>query len=71
MAKSRLAPLKAMMIHHFSHAKLHHFSDASSQGYGAVLYLQQIDGNGKVHCSLIMAKSRLAPLKSNDDLQQF
>ena len=44
--------------------ELHHFSDASSQGYGAVSYLRQIDVNGKVHCSLIMAKSRLAPLKA-------
>ena len=44
--------------------ELHHFSDASSQGYGAVSYLRKIDVNGKVHCSLIMAKSRLAPLKA-------
>lgn len=36
----------------------------SSKGYGAVSYLQQIDVNGKVHCSFIMAKSRLAPLKA-------
>lgn len=44
--------------------ELHHFSDASSQGYGAVSYLRQIDAHGEVHCSLIMAKSRLAPLKA-------
>ena len=44
--------------------ELHHFSDASCQGYGAVSYLRQIDVKGKVHCSLIMAKSRLAPLKA-------
>ncbi|KAL9951191.1 hypothetical protein ACROYT_G043811 [Oculina patagonica] len=44
--------------------ELHHFSDASSQGYGAVSYLRQTDANGKVHCSLVMAKSRVAPLKS-------
>ena len=44
--------------------ELHHFSDASSQGYGAVSYLRQIDTTGNVHCSLVMAKSRLAPLKS-------
>ena len=44
--------------------ELHHFSDASSQGYGAVSYLRQIDVHGQVHCSLIMAKSRLAPLKA-------
>ena len=44
--------------------ELHHFSDASNQGYGAVSYLRQINAGGKVHCSLIMAKSRLAPLKA-------
>ena len=44
--------------------ELHHFSDASNQGYGAVSYLRQINAVGKVHCSLIMAKSRLAPLKA-------
>ena len=44
--------------------ELHHFSDASSQGYGAVSYLRQTDSHGEVHCSLIMAKSRLAPLKA-------
>ncbi|XP_020629771.1 uncharacterized protein LOC110066860 [Orbicella faveolata] len=44
--------------------ELHHFSDVSSQGYGAVSYLRQINVNGKVHCFLIMAKSRLAPLKA-------
>ena len=44
--------------------ELHHFSDASTQGYGAVTYLRQIDVNGQIHCSLLMAKSRLAPLKT-------
>ena len=44
--------------------ELHHFSDASITGYGAVSYLRQIYATGKVHCSLVMAKSRLAPLKA-------
>ncbi|KAK3702238.1 hypothetical protein QZH41_005406 [Actinostola sp. cb2023] len=44
--------------------ELHHFSDASSHGYGAVSYLRQIDASGKVHCSLVTAKSILAPLKA-------
>lgn len=44
--------------------ELHHFADASTQGYGAVSYLRQIDANGKVSCSLIAAKSRLAPIKT-------
>ena len=44
--------------------ELHHFSVASNQGYVAVSYLHQINAVGKVHCALIMAKSRLAPLKA-------
>lgn len=44
--------------------ELHHFSDASSQGYGAVTYLRQVDADDNAHCSLVMAKSRLSPLKT-------
>ena len=44
--------------------ELHNFSDASSRGYGAVSYLRQINTVGQVHCFLITAKSRLAPLKA-------
>ena len=45
-------------------AQLHHFSDASEQGLGAVNYLRLLDNDGKVHCSLVMAKAKLAPLKT-------
>ena len=45
-------------------AQLHHFSDASEQGLGAVTYLRLLDNDGKVHCSLLMAKAKLAPLKT-------
>ena len=43
--------------------ELHHFADASEKGYGAVSYLRQTSKFGEVHCSLVMAKSRVAPLK--------
>ena len=42
--------------------ELHLFCDASESGYGAVAYLK-FSKNGQVHCSLVMAKCRLAPLK--------
>ena len=44
-------------------AELHHFADASEQGYGAVSYLRVVDNNGIIHCSFLKSKSRLAPLK--------
>lgn len=41
--------------------ELHHFSDASNSAYGAVTYLRAVnDGT----CKLLLAKSRLAPLKT-------
>ena len=43
--------------------QLHHFSDASVDGYGTVSYIRMVDEHGKIHCSILMAKSKLAPLK--------
>ena len=45
-------------------AQLHHFSDASEYAIGAVTYLRLVDNNGYIHCSLVMAKSKLAPIKT-------
>ena len=44
--------------------QLHHFSDASQQGYGAVSYLRSKDDKGTIHCSFVMGKARTALLKS-------
>ncbi len=43
--------------------QLHHFSDASQQGYGAVSYIRVEDVSGNVKCSFLMGKSRFAPIK--------
>ena len=43
-------------------AELHHFSDASSQGYGQCSYIRLLSKD-KVHCSLVMGKARVAPTK--------
>ena len=43
--------------------QLHHFSDASESGYGAASYLRVTDAAGQIHCSLLIGKSRLTPLK--------
>ncbi|XP_077986279.1 uncharacterized protein LOC144440774 [Glandiceps talaboti] len=43
--------------------QLHHFSDVSESGYGAVSYFQLVDKNDNVHRAFLMAKARVAPLK--------
>ncbi|GAA6067476.1 uncharacterized protein LOC103911210 [Tachysurus ichikawai] len=43
--------------------ELHHFSDASNAGYGVCSYLRFKNDKNEVHCSLVMAKSRVAPTK--------
>ncbi|XP_071488838.1 uncharacterized protein [Diadema antillarum] len=43
--------------------QLHHFSDASMLGYGQCLYVRLVNQEGRVHCTLIFAKSRVAPIK--------
>ncbi|XP_064635262.1 uncharacterized protein LOC135492633 [Lineus longissimus] len=46
------------------HNTLHHFSDASERGLGAVTYLRTEAADGEVHCALVMAKAKLAPIKA-------
>ena len=43
--------------------ELHHFSDASTKGYGQCSYLRLTDDSNNVHCSFVMSKSRVTPLK--------
>jgi len=43
--------------------QLHHFADARSKGYGQCSYLRLINEKGKIHCSLVLGKSRVNPLK--------
>lgn len=43
--------------------ELHHFSDASTCGYGQCSYLKQVNEDGNVHCALVIGKSRVAPIK--------
>ncbi|XP_038053892.1 uncharacterized protein LOC119726309 [Patiria miniata] len=44
-------------------AELHHFSDASTEGYGQCSYLRLIDDKGGVCTTLVMGKSRVTPSK--------
>lgn len=45
-------------------AQLHTFADASFKGYGACSYLRLINEDGEVHCSFIMGKARVSPIKA-------
>ena len=44
-------------------AEVYHFSDASEEGYGQCSYLRLIDKFGTIHCSLLIGKSRVSPIK--------
>ncbi|KAL6474671.1 hypothetical protein MHYP_G00157110 [Metynnis hypsauchen] len=43
--------------------ELHHFSDASTCGYGQCSYLRMKNDVGQVHCALVMAKARVSPMR--------
>ena len=45
-------------------AQLHNMSNASQTGYGQCSYVRLVDGNGRIHCSLVLGKARVAPLRS-------
>ncbi|XP_057197195.1 uncharacterized protein LOC130558657 [Triplophysa rosa] len=42
--------------------ELHHFSDASKNGYGQCSYIRVV-ADERVHCTLVMGKARVAPTK--------
>ena len=43
--------------------ELHHFCDASLSAYDSVSYLRAVNAEGKIHCTLLLGKSRLAPIR--------
>lgn len=45
-------------------AKLHHFADASEDGYGLASYIRQVNKQDLVHITLVLGKSRVLPLKN-------
>ena len=46
-----------------TYMQLHGFSDASERAYSGVVYLRMEDTNGVVYTSMVMAKTRVAPIK--------
>ena len=59
-------PIRRCYFHHDPsecHTQLHGFSDASEEAYTAVVYLCVQEPNGTIHISIVMGKTRVAPLK--------
>ena len=44
--------------------EIHHFADASERAYGTVSYCRIVNTAGDIHCSFLMGKAHLAPLKA-------
>lgn len=44
--------------------ELHHFADASQEGYGTASYVRTVSADGEIHCSLLTSRAHLAPIKS-------
>ena len=43
--------------------QIHTFSDASELGYGMVSYVRLVNKDERIHCALLIGKSRVTPLK--------
>ena len=43
--------------------ELHGYCDASKWAYTGVVYTRSVDSDGSVHISLVMAKTKVAPIK--------
>ena len=46
-------------------AEMHTFSDASTKGYGACVYIRLLGEHGAVSCNLLLSKSMVVPLKGS------
>ncbi|KAK3730393.1 hypothetical protein QZH41_015611, partial [Actinostola sp. cb2023] len=45
--------------------EVHHFSDASVEGYGQCSYLRLVNQENHAHCSFVVGKARVTPLKQS------
>ena len=43
--------------------EVYHFSDASADGYGQCSYLRLVDDKNRIHCSFLLGKAPVTPLK--------
>ncbi|XP_063381909.1 uncharacterized protein LOC134668358 [Cydia fagiglandana] len=54
---------RLVLCESYEEVECHIFTDASERAYGACLYLRSINGKGDVLVRLLLAKSRVAPIK--------
>ncbi|XP_061720311.1 uncharacterized protein LOC133527370 [Cydia pomonella] len=54
---------RCLSIENMTNFQIHGFSDSSEAGYGAVVYLSATDVYNRVHTYLLLAKSRVCPIK--------
>ena len=50
--------LEELLLHSYITCQTH------QTGYGQCSYLRLVDENGRIHCSLVLGKARVAPLRS-------
>ena len=55
--------LKPASLGEITSRQIHHFADACQFTYGVVSYLRVTNGQGDIHCSFLIGKSRLSSLK--------
>lgn len=56
--------LKPKDFGEITQSQLHHFADASKDGYGTVTYIRLMNNKNEVHVAFLMGKARVSPLKS-------
>ncbi|CAK9813845.1 hypothetical protein ANTPLA_LOCUS8006 [Anthophora plagiata] len=55
---------RSTIIESPTNIELHGFCDASEKAYGACIYLRSIDVRGNIRVELLLAKSKVAPIKT-------
>ena len=62
--------IKSLDFGEISLSQLHHFSDASQQGYRAVTYLRITDHHGNIKCSFVMGNRDFCHLNLSQSRKQ-
>ena len=63
--------IKPCMFGQIVETSLHNFSDTSKKGYGQCSYIQLVNDDEKIHCSLLVEKSRVTPQRSSCQPQDW